>query len=229
MNRYSVIEKKIPREIVLLKGRPCAWGKCSFCDYIDDNSTNEELNHNTNIEVLKNITGKYGVIEVINSGNIFELPKDTLVLIKDIIIKKNIHTLFFEAHWIYRKRVQSMRDYFGINCIVKTGLESFNKKFREQILVKGFSYKNIEEIKMYFDSVCLMPGIKGQTQKMIKQDIKLAMSNFKHFTVNVFIKNTTNIEPDPVLIKWFQDNYKWLDDEKKCDVLWINTDFGVGN
>ena len=34
MERYSVITEKNRREIVLLRAFPCAWGKCSFCDYI---------------------------------------------------------------------------------------------------------------------------------------------------------------------------------------------------
>ncbi|MFQ9981021.1 MAG: radical SAM protein, partial [Finegoldia magna] len=38
MNRYAKIEEKLKREIVLLKGRPCFWGKCTFCDYIEDNT-----------------------------------------------------------------------------------------------------------------------------------------------------------------------------------------------
>ena len=37
MERYSRILEKDKREIVLLKSRPCIWGKCSFCDYIEDN------------------------------------------------------------------------------------------------------------------------------------------------------------------------------------------------
>ena len=40
MERYSRITNKNEREIVLLKAKPCAWGKCRFCDYIDDNSKN---------------------------------------------------------------------------------------------------------------------------------------------------------------------------------------------
>ncbi len=75
MDRYSKITEKNPREIVLLKAFPCVWGKCLFCDYIDDNSQNEEEMNKTNFEVLKNITGEFGVLEVINSGSCFEIPK----------------------------------------------------------------------------------------------------------------------------------------------------------
>ena len=78
MDRYSTIENKNQREIVLLKGFPCVWGKCSFCDYIDDNSDIEDEINSINFEVLGNITGKYKVLEVINSGSCFELPKATL-------------------------------------------------------------------------------------------------------------------------------------------------------
>ena len=38
MERYSEITNNIKREIVLLKARPCAWSKCSFCDYIEDDT-----------------------------------------------------------------------------------------------------------------------------------------------------------------------------------------------
>lgn len=228
MNRYSHITKKHNREIVLLKASPCKWGKCSFCDYIDDNSTDQKLNHETNKKILSNITGEYGVLEVINSGNIFELPKDTLTLLKKIILQKNIHTLYFESHWIYRKRLQNMRDFFGIHTIVKTGLESFDEEFREKTLHKGFTFQDISELTFYFDSVCLMVGIKGQSKEMIAKDISLAMEHFEHFTVNVYMDNTTDIKADNELIQWFETNYQWLNNEPTCDVLWANTDFGVG-
>jgi len=229
MNRYSEIQNKNKREIVLLKGKPCRWGKCSFCDYIEDNSSDDSLNSRINRDVLKNITGKYGVLEVINSGNIFELPQVTLNQIRQIITERKIHTLYFESHWIYRKKIKEMRDYFGIKTVVKTGIESFDSNFRENVLIKGISYNSIDEIKEYFDSVCLMVGIKGQTRDMISNDIELAMENFCHFTVNVYIKNSTKIEPDIDLIQWFQKTYAHLNDLKKCDVLWVNTDFGVGD
>lgn len=53
MDRYSEITNKNQREIVLLKGFPCIWGKCSFCDYIDDNSNLEEEMNKLNLKVLK--------------------------------------------------------------------------------------------------------------------------------------------------------------------------------
>ena len=55
MERYSVITKKNPREIVLLRAFPCAWGKCTFCDYIDDNGREEKEMIKQNRQVLDQV------------------------------------------------------------------------------------------------------------------------------------------------------------------------------
>lgn len=228
MERYSVIKEKFPREIVLLKSTPCKWGKCTFCDYIHDNALDIEAINQTNLDILSHVTGKYGTLEIINSGNVFELPVMTLEAIRERIQMLNITKVFLEAHWMYRKRLHEMHQYFGVDIMYKTGLETFNREFRENVLKKGFGYKNIKELQSYFQSVCLMVGIKGQTREMIDEDIQLALKYFDHFTVNVYTKNSTPIKPDARLIEWFQESYRWLDREPKCEVLWVNTDFGVG-
>ena len=130
MERYSVITKKNPREIVLLRAFPCAWGKCTFCDYIDDNGRDEKEMIKQNRQVLDQVTGTFGVLEVINSGSCFELPRETLEDIRAVIRTKNIARLIFESHWIYRNRLQEMRDFFGIPVTYKMGVETFDYDFR---------------------------------------------------------------------------------------------------
>ncbi len=228
MERYSKITNKIKREILLLKGDSCRWGKCAFCDYIEDNSKDQVSNHKVNMEAIRQVTGEYGVLEVINSGNVFELPQETLDALKQCVKDKHIQHIFFEAHWIYRKHIQRMRDFFGVKITVKTGLETFDYDFRENVLNKGFGHVTVDELKKYVDSVCLMVGINGQTKKQIEQDITLAKQHFEHFTVNVYVNNSTKIIQDPSLVEWFKNTYGWLDQDEQCDILWNNTDFGVG-
>ncbi|MGL6024295.1 MAG: radical SAM protein, partial [Cetobacterium sp.] len=62
--RYSKIENKNKREIVLLKGLPCKYGKCKFCNYIEDNSENLEEIDRVNKETLEEVTGEFGALEV---------------------------------------------------------------------------------------------------------------------------------------------------------------------
>lgn len=72
MNRYSLINDHLKRELLLLQGLGCVWKKCTFCDYYEDKSNNPfELNK----QIIDQITGIYRTVDIINSGSIFELDK----------------------------------------------------------------------------------------------------------------------------------------------------------
>ena len=229
MERYNRITNKNCREIVLLKAFPCAWGKCSFCDYTDDNSKDERAMIALNSEILSRVTGEFGVLEVINSGSCFELPTQTLEQIRTIIREKQIRLLYFESHWMYRKKLQEMKDYMGIPILFKIGVESFDYNFREKILNKHADFHTPQEVAEYFDSPCIMVGIKGQTKEMIAQDIQYMKQYFKRGTVNVCTNNTTNIRRDDELVQWFMRTYAYLEKDPMIEVLYENTDFGVGD
>ena len=94
MDRYALIHTKMPREFVLLQGAGCKWKKCTFCDYHEDVSSNPFA---VNESVLRQVTGQYGVLDVINSGSAMELDSETIALIKEVVKKKQIHTLWFEV------------------------------------------------------------------------------------------------------------------------------------
>lgn len=229
MDRYNKITNKNNREIVLLRSFPCIWGKCSFCDYIDDNGRDEDELNKLNKKVLDNVTGEFGVLEVINSGSCFEIPKETMNYIKKIVDDKKIKLLFFESHWCYRNRLDEIRNFFNVPIIFKIGIETFDYDFRNNFLNKNAKFKEAEEVAKSFQSVCLMVGIKGQTKEMIKRDIKILLENFKYGTINVFVNNTTSIKRDEELVQWFRKEYKYLDEHPTIEVLYHNTDFGVGD
>ena len=229
MDRYNKITNKNNREIVLLRAFTCIWGKCSFCDYIDDNGRDEDELNKLNKEVLDNITGEFGVLEVINSGSCFEIPKETMNYIKKIVDEKKIKLLFFESHWCYRNRLDEIKNFFNIPIIFKIGVETFDYDFRNNFLNKNAKFKDAKEVAEKFQSVCLMVGIKGQTKDMIRKDIEILLENFKYGTINVFVDNTTSIKRDEELVQWFRKEYSYLDDHPTIEVLYHNTDFGVGD
>lgn len=229
MDRYNKITNKNNREIVLLRSFPCIWGKCSFCDYIDDNGRDEDELNRLNKEVLDNITGEFGVLEVINSGSCFEIPKETMNYIKKIVDKKKIKLLFFESHWCYRNRLDEIKNFFNVPIVFKIGVETFDYDFRNNFLNKNAKFKDAKEVSEKFQSVCLMVGIKGQTEEMIRKDIEILLENFKYGTINVFVNNTTSIKRDEELVQWFRKEYRYLDEHPTIEVLYHNTDFGVGD
>ncbi|EJX06916.1 radical SAM domain protein [gut metagenome] len=229
MERYNRITNKNQREIVLLKARPCAWGKCRFCDYIEDNSRDIDAMVALNREVLSHVTGEFGVLEVIDSASCFELPDQTLEDVRDVIREKKIKKLFLESHWIYRNRLDEMREFFGIPIVFKIGVETFDRDFREGYLNKHADFNSPEEVAALFDSPCLMVGIKGQTKEMIRRDIHLLKEHFALGTVNVYTNNTTDVVQDPELVRWFREEFACLDNDPTVEVLYENTDFGVGD
>ena len=123
MDRYSKITNKNVREIVLLKAFPCAWGKCAFCDYIDDNSKDEQAMVRLNSEVLKNVTGEFGVLEVIDSASCFELPKATLEEIRNIIREKHISKLFLRVIGFTEKNFSRCEIIWGFLLSIKSVLK----------------------------------------------------------------------------------------------------------
>lgn len=228
--RYNKITDKHQREIVLLKSFPCKYGKCSFCNYIEDNSLDEEEIDNVNMEVLKEVTGEYGVLEVINSGSVFELTQKTLEEIKRIVKEKNIKILYFEIYYGYIKRIEEIKKYFsGVEIRFRMGIETFDNNFRVKVYNKNFilEEKEIIEISKKLFSVCLLICVKGQTKEMIENDIKIALENFQSVTINIFINNGTVIERDNELVKWFIEKYSYLALDDRVELLLDNKDLGV--
>ncbi|MGL5279844.1 MAG: radical SAM protein [Cetobacterium sp.] len=228
--RYSKIENKNKREIVLLKSFPCKYGKCKFCNYIEDNSTDELEIDKVNLETLQEVTGEFGALEVINSGSVFELPTKTLERIREVVFDKNIKLLYFEIYYGYKNRLDEIREFFkGIDIRFRMGMETFDNDFRINSYGKNFKIDTpeIEELSEKLYSVCLLICVKGQTKEMIKKDIELGLKYFKSITVNIFINNGTEVERDEELVKWFVENYGQLQDDSRVELLIDNKDLGV--
>ena len=231
MERYSIIKEKNPREIVLLKGFNCNYGKCSFCNYILDNTENENEMIEINFNILDKVTGEYSVLEVINSGSVFELNKDTLYKIKEVCENKNIKILYFEAYFGYLNRLNEIRDFFSdqeIRFII--GIETFDNNYRTQILNKNFFINDeiLEKLKKEYRTALLLICTEGQTKEQIIHDIEFAKKNFKEVVVSIFINNGTSILRDEKLVSWFlKDLYPTFKADTQVEILIDNKDFGV--
>lgn len=230
--RYSIIEEKNPREIVMLRGSGCVWKRCRFCDYHLDKSSDAKENFLLNRAQLLQVTGLYHKLEVINSGSFVDLDEDTLSLIEDVCIKKDISEIHFECHWMHRAEIPAFRKRFetkGITLKLKIGVETFDSLFRESYLSKGIDTDSPAEIAKYFDEVCLLQGIPGQTAESMRQDIETGLQFFERVCVNIMVENRMPIKPDPRVIALFQ-KYLYPDyiNNPRVDILMENTDFGVG-
>ena len=227
MDRYALIHTKMPREFVLLQGAGCKWKKCTFCDYHEDVS---EHPFTMNEPVLRQVTGQYGVLDVINSGSAMELDSETIALIKEVVKEKNIHTLWFEAHYMYRKKLAEFAKQFApVQVKFRCGVETFDADLRDA-WKKGIpSSVTPEDVAKYFQGVCLLCCTQGENKEHIMKDIEIAQKHFEYFSVNVFCNNSTSVKQDKELAQWFaREVYPRIKDEEGIEVLMENTDLGVG-
>ena len=227
MQRYSLITEKFPREFLLLQGTGCRWKKCTFCDYYDDASDSP---FETNRKVLEQVTGKYGVLDIINSGSAMELDDETIELIKEIVVAKEIKTIWFEAHYMYRNRLQEFARQFAPATVkFRCGVESFDATLRSS-WAKGIPASvTAADVAKYFKGICLLCCTVGDSKERIIRDIATAKEHFEYFSVNLFCNNTTPVKRDEELAAWFVKKlYPTLKTDRQIEVLVENSDLGVG-
>lgn len=232
VERYSTIDSKNPREILLLRGSGCVWRRCRFCDYHLDSCKDDAANYALNSVEINKVTGKYGVLEIVNSGSFIDLDDQTMNLVIETCRQKNIKQIHFESHWMHRNDIAELRDKFkqvGVNVKMKIGVETFDYLFRESYLMKGIDTEDVSEIAKYFNEVCLLFGIPGQTYESMINDIETGLANFDRVCINIMQNNSMPIKMDARVIKIFRDKIydKYIDNDR-VDILMNNTDFGIG-
>ena len=217
----------MPREFVLLQGRGCRWGKCTFCNYHLDVSDNP---FEVNKPVLERVTGEYGVLDIINSGSAMELDEQTIELIKKVAREKNIHTLWFEAHFMFRNKLEDFAKQFAPAVVkFRCGVESFSPEQRRR-WNKGIpEWVTPEDVARHFKGVCLLCCTDDDSRERIVDDIKTAKEYFEYFSVNLFCDNGTPVRRDDALVEWFKNEvYPLVKDDSAIEILVDNTDLGVG-
>ena len=225
--RYACIQTHHPREFCLLQGQGCRWAKCAYCDYHTDQSPDPFA---VNEPVLAQVTGVYGVLDVINSGSCTELDESTLARIAKIVQDKAIHTLWFEAHYMYRDKFPALAARFaGVKVRFRTGIETFDGKQREA-WHKGIpAHVTPTDVARHFDGICLLIGVAGQSREAISNDIETGLALFDYMSINAFVENSTPLRRDEATVEWFTT--RWLpvlQDNPKVEILLHNTDLGVG-
>ena len=217
----------MPREFLLLQGTGCRWRQCTFCDYHSDVSADPFI---VNRDVLAMVTGETGVLDIINSGSAMELDEQTLCMIEQVVKEKNIHTLWFEAHYMYRHKLQAFAARFAPAAVkFRCGIESFDPLLRSAWRKGVGEGVTAADVAQYFHGICLLCCTQGDSKERILNDIALAKEHFEYFSVNVFCNNSTNVKLDTELTEWFKNHVApTLADDNRIEVLMENTDLGVG-
>ena len=175
------------------------------------------------------MTGEFGRLAVIDSASIQELPRTVWEMIRRKIVETGITEFICESYWEHRGRFAEVREFFGVPTRITIGVETFDHDLRNRVLNKNMHFDSPRDVAAVTNSVCLIVGFKGQTHDSVRRDLDILFEHFTYGCVNLLTPNVKNAAlVDDAIKDWFRREYAWLNDHPTVEVLWRNTDFGVG-
>ena len=129
----------------------------------------------------------------------------------------------------YRELFDAPGAFFGVPPRITGGVEPSNDRLRNEVLGKGMPFDSPDDVARVTDTICLMVGFRGQTHDTVRRDVDILRGQFKYGCINLFTENTRSAHlVDRDIKAWFAQEYRFLDDLPNVEVLWKNSDFGVG-
>lgn len=144
---FRVNDKLGKRLVIILKGFPCVWGRCSFCPFSLEQTCDIRDLINTNRAIISKAleiisSEDYKRIAVFNGGSFYELPYDTIEKLQDLA-KGRIFEIESRSEFITLKGIEGLLRYYEPEkLIIRIGFEVWDEEIREKLLRKGMP--NIE-------------------------------------------------------------------------------------
>lgn len=148
---FRVSDKLGRRLVVILKGFPCVWGRCSFCPFYLEQTRDIRDLINTNrviIDRALEITSAedYKRIAVFNGGSFYELPYDTIEKLQDLA-KGRIFEIESRSEYITLRGVKGLLKYYEPEkLVIRIGFEVWDEEIREKLLRKGMPNSELYRI-----------------------------------------------------------------------------------
>ena len=148
---FKLNDKLGKRLVLILKNYPCSWGRCSFCPFHLEQSTNtwDIITFNRRIirEALRIVeTEEYERIAVFNGGSFSELPYDTVNELVPLA-KNRVFEIESRSNFITEDFVRNLlRLLEPKKLVVRIGFEVADQYIREKLLRKGMPDSEIKRI-----------------------------------------------------------------------------------
>lgn len=155
---FKVKDKLGRRLVVILKGFPCYWGKCSFCPFALEQSTDIRDVITTNRRIISEAVRiakeeGYKRIAVFNGSSFHELPYDTIEKLRDLA-RENIFEIESRSEYITLDSIKALLSYYQPKkLIIRIGFEVYDENIREKLLIKGMPNSELYRICKLRDEV----------------------------------------------------------------------------
>jgi uncharacterized Fe-S cluster-containing MiaB family protein len=138
--RYN--DKLGRRLVVILRGLPCAWGKCTFCPFALEQTASlaRVIDDNRRIisEAIRELEREpVGRVAVFNGGSFHELPYDTVERLRPLA-RGRVFEVEERSEYVTLDSLDALVDFFRPGkLIVRVGFETAFEDIREGLLRKG--------------------------------------------------------------------------------------------
>ena len=151
LGTFSINDKLGKRLVVILKGFPCSWGRCSFCPFAMEQSfnirdvifTNRRI-INKALKILEKEDHKR--IAIFNGSSFHELPYDTIERLRELA-KGRIFEIESRSEYITISSIEALLSYYEPEkLIIRIGFEVYDERIRENLLNKGMPNTELQRI-----------------------------------------------------------------------------------
>ena len=134
---------KLGRRLVLiLRGLPCAYGKCTFCPFALEQTLHTSRILEENKKIIEEAIAiaekeEYKRIAVFNGGSFHELPYQVIEELRPLA-KDNIFEIEERSEYVTYDSVTALYNYYAPEkLIIRVGFEVYDEEIREKKLRKG--------------------------------------------------------------------------------------------
>jgi len=130
------------RLVVILKGFPCSWGRCSFCPFALEQSFNLREIIETNRRIVEDAvkiaeSEGYERVAVFNGSSFHELLYDTVERLRPLA-RGRVFEVEERSEYVTRESIEALLSYYSPRrLVIRIGFEVFDERIREELLRKG--------------------------------------------------------------------------------------------
>ncbi len=148
---FKVDDKLGKRLVMILKGFPCSWGRCSFCPFALEQSIDMGDVITTNRRIIDEALrvaegGDIRRVAIFNGSSFHELPYDTIERLR-ALAGERMFEIESRSEYVTLSSMKALLDYYGPErLIIRIGFEVYDEDIREKLLVKGMPDTELRRI-----------------------------------------------------------------------------------
>ena len=185
---FEVKDKLGERLVLILKGYPCSWGKCIFCPFVIEQSTNIkeilEVNRSIVKKAMRLVESKgYRRVAVFNGSSFHELPYDSVEKLAPIA-EGRVFEVEERPEYVTKDSVKFLySSYSPTKLIIRVGFEVFDESLRNDYLRKGIPNSEVRRLSNLRNSLrkegvpaeiwtYVLFGIKGVPEEAVVESVR---------------------------------------------------------